>query len=322
MKVVNDVLDFSKIEAGKIELDNEVFNIKDYCQHVSAPLAAQAKAKGLAFVLEVSESSNLLVSGDRTKWGQVLRNLLSNAIKFTEQGKITVEIFCARVGGRIETTALVSDTGIGIPSELSETVFEPFRQEDASITRNYGGTGLGLAICKKLAGLMGGDIEINSTVGVGSQFRFSCFLNPADPVVEHVPQKTIARSLNILVAEDNQLNQKIIGAMLTKLACVVTMAANGLQAVKLLNETTYDLVLMDMQMPQMDGLNATKIIRSSSSMNRQVPIVALTANATEEHKKACYEAGMQDFLTKPLSMRKLEDIIHSYSDEDRQKLVG
>jgi signal transduction histidine kinase len=292
MKVVNDILDFSKIESGLLELDQEVFNLREYCQHILASFELEAKAKNLLLTSNFAFDNDILLEGDRTKWGQVLRNLLSNAVKFTEAGTISLSVQCISVSERMKVTALVSDTGIGIPLALYDQVFEPFRQEDTSITRNYGGTGLGLAICKKLSKLMGGDLELTSKVGHGSQFKFTCFLDLAQPIEEQIPELASTRRLKVLVAEDNQLNQKIARSMLHKLNCSVVIANNGLEAVRVLTEKVFDLVLMDMQMPKMDGLNATKIVRQGFGANKNIPIIALTANATEEHKRACFEEGM------------------------------
>jgi signal transduction histidine kinase/CheY-like chemotaxis protein len=322
MKVVNDILDFSKIEAGKIELDCEVFDLRKNFQHIVAPFISQAEAKNLALVANVSISNDSLVKGDRTKWGQVMRNLLSNAIKFTQRGTIEVITECTVERECVNVTAVVSDTGIGISAVNHKKVFEPFRQEDASITRNHGGTGLGLAICKKLAKLMGGDITIQSAIGVGSSFSFTCVLATAQPIAEQISEVKSHRPVKVLVAEDNPLNQKIVMAMLIKMNCLVTIAQNGFEAVRLLNESAFDIVLMDMQMPKMDGLNATRIVKQGSELNRNTPVIALTANATEEHKQACFEVGMEDFLTKPLSMNKLEEIVQRYCEEEVETLVG
>jgi signal transduction histidine kinase/ActR/RegA family two-component response regulator len=322
MKVVNDILDFSKIEAGKIELDCEVFDLRENFQHIVAPFVSQAEAKNLALVTNVSISNDSLVKGDRTKWGQVMRNLLSNAIKFTQRGTVEVVMECTVERECVNVTAVVSDSGIGISAANHKKVFEPFRQEDASITRNHGGTGLGLAICKKLAKLMGGDIAIQSAIGVGSSFSFTCVLATAQPIAEQIPEVKSHRPLKVLVAEDNPLNQKIVMAMLIKMNCLVTIAQNGFEAVRLLNESAFDIVLMDMQMPKMDGLNATRIVKHGSKLNRNTPVIALTANATEEHKRACFEVGMEDFLTKPLSMNKLEEIVQRYCEEEVETLAG
>ncbi len=322
MKVVNDILDFSKIEAGRIELDREVFVLKDYCEHIIASFEGQARAKNITLVCSLSSTAHIMVEGDRTKWGQVLRNLLSNAVKFTAKGGISLSVECTAVGKRMKITTMVSDTGIGIPLALHDQIFEPFRQEDTSITRNYGGTGLGLAICKKLAEVMGGNLTLQSKVGEGSQFEFTCFFDSAELATEQIAYVAARGGLKILIAEDNLLNQKIVGSMLRKLNCTVAIANNGLEAVRMLNAEEFDMVLMDMQMPQMDGLNATKIVRLGSSLNKDVPIIALTANATEEHKSACFDMGMQDFLTKPLSMKKLEELIHRYGKNEGEKLVG
>lgn len=322
MKVVNDILDFSKIEAGQIELDCVVFDLRENFQHIVAPFISQAEAKDLALVTKVSISNDSLVKGDRTKWGQVMRNLLSNAIKFTQRGTVEVVMECTVEHECVIVTALVSDSGIGISAANHKKVFEPFRQEDASITRNHGGTGLGLAICKKLANLMGGDIALQSTVGVGSSFSFTCVLATAQPIAEQIPEVKSHRPLKVLVAEDNPLNQKIVMAMLIKMNCLVTIAHNGFEAVRFLNESAFDMVLMDMQMPKMDGLNATRIVKLESKLNRNTPVIALTANATQEHKQACFEVGMEDFLTKPLSMNKLEEIVQRYCEEDVESLAG
>ena len=313
MGIVNDILDFSKIEAGKIELEKQDFSLQQAASSLAKTARAEAQRKGLDFDFDDSDLQQCFVNGDQTKWSQVVGNLLSNAVKFTETGSVSLKIQCQAIGqSRAKVSVRVSDTGVGIPEKMLARIFDPFKQEDASTTRKFGGTGLGLSICSELARLMGGSVTAHSTPGKGSTFVFESYMNTATGQAKAPEALSSLGTLNVMVVEDNVLNQKIAQAMLKKLGCEVTIAGNGIEAVDSSRTNAYDLILMDLQMPEMDGLDATREIRRRRGNNQRVPIIALTANATEVDKTSCLSAGMQDFLSKPVSMRKLDEVIHKH----------
>lgn len=317
MVIVNDILDFSKIEAGKTELEQENFDLIDSSRHLAESFKAEASEKKLALISDFSGIAYNFVRGDKTKWAQVVRNLLSNAVKFTESGQVTFTVSTHRINERVHILAAVEDTGIGIPRDMIKRIFDPFRQEDASTTRKYGGTGLGLSISSELARLMGGNIEATSVDGQGSTFTFNSYMDAATEVRSSTEDIAPHRTLKVLLAEDNRLNQKIAQAMLRKMNCEVTIAENGEQAIQKFAQDRYDLILMDVQMPTMDGLDATREIRLLENGQQATPIIALTANATEQDRETCFDAGMQDFLTKPISMAKLDQVISRHAQDIR-----
>jgi signal transduction histidine kinase/CheY-like chemotaxis protein len=314
LDIVNDILDFSKMEAGKLALNPIAFNLQDCVGETMRALALRADQKGLKLIYRVSSDIPVYVTGDPGRIRQVLINLVGNAIKFTQQGEVVVRVQSASRGDhKLELCFTVADTGIGIPADKHSLIFEAFAQADGSATRNFGGTGLGLAISSQLAGLMGGRIWVDSTVGKGSTFHFTTQVSVAAEQhassVQTVHAET-SRKLRILVAEDNPVNQKVVLRMLGKLGHLTTIAANGQEALAALAAHSFDLVFMDIQMPEMDGLTATKYIRElEQQTGRHLPIVAMTAHAMKGDEELCLAAGMDGYVSKPVSGRQIEETI-------------
>jgi signal transduction histidine kinase/streptogramin lyase len=293
--LINDILDLSKLEAGRMATERVDFALRASIEDVLSQIASAAHGKQLAVTLHVARSVPRRLAGDPTRVRQVLMNLLGNAVKFTERGEISVHVAPTTDGVRVE----VRDTGIGLDADARASLFQPFMQADVSTTRRFGGTGLGLSIAKGLVEAMGGEIGVASTPGEGSRFAFSIRLlegaAPADtPAVPNGPDRAApARALRVLLAEDNPINQKLAQLMLQKLGHASVVAGNGEEAVALVARESFDLVLMDMQMPVMDGIEATRRIRATGAT---LPIVAMTANAMEADRMRCLEAGMNGFL--------------------------
>ncbi|MEL6591086.1 MAG: ATP-binding protein [Bacteroidota bacterium] len=320
LTIINDILDFSKIEAGKIELENEVFRLNDCVQQAVELLDFAAKQKGLQ--LQFRETSSALVRGDITRLRQVLINLMGNAIKFTEEGYVRISLE-SEVGSSPTTFHFqVQDTGIGIPADRLDRLFKSFSQVDASTTRKYGGTGLGLAICKKLVELMGGSIWVESQVqgdghNGGSTFHFSVQLELAEddalPIGAETPDVLLSadqkRALRILLAEDNPVNQKVALRMLDKLGYQAEFVSNGREVLEALAEREYDLILMDIQMPEMDGLAATREIVNKYGSAKRPLIIAMTANAMLGDREKYLAAGMDDYISKPIRIHELDETI-------------
>ncbi len=321
LSLIDGILDLSKIEARKIVLENTSFNLRDAVGDIAQIMQVQANAKGLSMHSSVSPAIPLLLRGDAHRLRQVLTNLVANAIKFTERGEVRLD---AALESRCDHTATVgftiTDTGIGIhPGQVGE-LFSPFTQADCSTTRRYGGTGLGLTISKQLVELMGGAIGVNSREGRGSTFKFTAVFELA-PASEQPAAfergdrrsgtwtKTThsQRTARILVAEDNVTNQKVVLAQLQKLGFQASAVCTGADATEAVQQGSYDLVLMDCQMPVMDGFEATRLIRRSTCPN--IPIIAVTADAMSEDRNRCLSAGMSDYLAKPLELQSLEDTL-------------
>jgi PAS domain S-box-containing protein len=314
LSIINDVLDLSKIEAGRLELEEVEFNVGAVLDNVRSLIAEQAQSKGLAIEVD-DEASSLWLRGDPTRLRQALLNFAGNAVKFTEHGSVCLQ---ARLQSRdesgYEVRFEVRDTGIGIDPEKLPRLFDAFTQADVSTTRRYGGTGLGLAITRRLARMMGGEAGGESTLGEGSTFWFTVRLPMARPDLAEEPMQewpdaalAVRRACSgarVLLAEDNEVNREVAVSMLGGVGLVVDTAENGMVAVQKVQQHAYALVLMDMQMPEMDGLDATRAIRAMPAY-AALPIVALTANVYEQDRRKCLDAGMNDFIAKPVIPEEL-----------------
>lgn len=338
--VVNDVLDISKIAAGKLELESIEFDLLSIVRDLETVFGRQAEQAGLGFSCHVGAKCPQFLVGDPTRIRQILFNLIGNALKFTEAGAVVVSIRAMASSDEGCTLKIaVRDSGIGIPESRMGRLFEPFSQIDASDTRKYGGTGLGLTICKSLSEAMGGDISVTSQAGVGSVFTVELPLAVSDrtPLKElssdsslEVPEgislggSVSSRPLSILVVEDSLVNQRVAEQMLKGvLNCSVEIVGDGAQSISFLRRHEVDLVLMDCQMPVMDGLEASKRIRSDSSvLDQEVVIVAMTANVLGQQREDCLRAGMDDFLAKPVKMESIRELMQRLVDVGRLKFSG
>jgi len=318
LRIINDILDFSKLEARRLEFERISFGVGHAINGAFELIRLKASEKGLELKASVAPEVPRRVKGDPGRLRQVLLNLVSNGIKFTEKGSVAVEARLIGIeAGRARIGFTVRDTGIGIPLDAQDVLFRQFSQVDSSISRRFGGTGLGLAICKGLVEHMGGTISVESTVGEGSTFHFDVLLDidtetPAAPPAEDAPARLPsepARRLRILLAEDNATNRLVATARLERMGHRVESVANGSEAVAAVQAAPYDLVLMDMMMPEMDGLAATRAIRALSGPEADLPIVALTANAFREDEEECLAAGMDAFLSKPVSVGQFTEVI-------------
>ena len=326
LTIIDDILDLSKIEAGRLEVTWVPFDLRAALREIGDLLAPRARAKGLEFVSRYPERVPTHFVGDPTRIRQILLNLAGNAIKFTHRGRVVVAVSVADAGeGRAAIGLEVEDTGIGIAPEVQARLFSRFTQADASTTRKYGGTGLGLAISRHLLELMHGRISVESAPGAGARFRCELTLLvaeaplaivPATPAAPPAPAPVAARrpeALRVLVVDDNQVNRLVANRMLSKLGCEVVEAVNGLEAVRLAAAGGLALVLMDCQMPELDGYAATAAIRAAES-GRRLPIVAMTANAMEGDRERCLAAGMDDYVTKPVSAAALARVLALWGD--------
>ena len=312
--ILDDILDLAKIEAGKMSLENRPFRLRPLVEQVGALMRPRAEKNGVALGVSVAPELSDAFEGDPLRVRQILMNLVGNAVKFTSEG--SVEIVVTLAGGDEEQAQVafaVSDTGPGIPQSKVHLLFDDFTQLDGSSTRKHGGTGLGLAISRSLARLMGGDITVESEVGRGSVFRFSLPLLrcSGEIVEEHEGTETDFSSMkgNVLLAEDNAVNTKMTVAMLKKTGLTVRHAQNGREAVEMWRSEPFDLILMDCEMPVMDGLEATRRIRSEEQDGKSIPIVALTAYAMKGDRERCLEAGMTEYISKPIRSRKLYSLL-------------
>tara|TARA_R110002126_G_scaffold5452_13_gene28789 strand:- start:4772 stop:7396 length:2625 start_codon:yes stop_codon:yes gene_type:complete len=318
LMILNDILDLSKIEADELDLECRDFSLAALIAGIDDMWQPQAAAKGLAWDWNVDDSLAPVLFSDSARLRQILFNLVSNALKFTETGGISLSVTQSeRTDGDIENTFEITDTGPGIPDGMEEKLFEKFTQADSSITRRYGGTGLGLAICKSLVERMGGTIHFDSAPGHGTTFRFSivCPAGSAaklpaeasgpDPLDAAPPTK----SLRVLVAEDNTVNQQVIQLMLLRAGHRCDLAGNGIEALAAVRNHPYDLVLMDIQMPEMDGVTATRRIRAIGGAFKTLPIIALTANAMKGDRERFIDAGMNDYVPKPIEIAQFNAAI-------------
>ena len=316
LDMINEILDFSKIEAGKLVIEFEDIDLAKLVSEVNAVFCLQAERKGLEFRSRIGLEVPRVVCGDCVRLRQILVNLIGNALKFTQEGHINVEVSSEGEDPNTVTFS-IRDTGIGIPEDKQQLIFEAFSQADDSTTRRFGGTGLGLTISSRLVAAMSGKIWVDSKPGLGSTFHFTLpFLKARNevPVVEsrtyiepisHIGSDS---SLNILLVEDNPVNQKLGIRLLEKAGHKVTLASNGSEAVDMSQNQPFDVILMDLQMPVMDGLQATALIRERDRLKaNHTPIIALTAHALPEHEQSCRLAGMDGYLTKPISKQKLTE---------------
>lgn len=312
LSIINDILDFSKIEANKLELESIDFSLKEICESLGRIFVAQLNEKNLSYTFKLDSNIPEYLNGDPLRIQQILLNLIGNSLKFTHQGGIHLDVSCLQCQPDIQLEFRVIDTGIGIPQTKLHTLFEAFTQVDSSTTRKYGGTGLGLQISKRLIELMGGRIHVESQLGEGSTFIFTTHLAPGSSVANQAAgtsrQLLPNTEKKILIAEDNQTNQIVISAMVKRLGYAFDMCSNGEEVIKALNSSAYSLVLMDCQMPILDGFQATKNIRQQAAI-KDIPIIALTAGATEKEREKCLEAGMDDFLSKPIKLGQLKDTL-------------
>ena len=324
LNIINDILDFSKMEAGKLKIRNTHFNIQNLVDKTIKSHLVSADEKGLELIYSISSKIPPYLVGDPDRLQQVLNNLISNAIKFTDKGEIVVTIKDTVIFGEsIELQFSVSDTGIGIPSNAMDKLFKSFSQIDGSYTRRYKGTGLGLAISKQLVELMGGKIWVESEEGKGSTFYFTIPFKIGNKSEEKLPEQTAIhksdKTLNILLAEDDYINQIVISRMLEKKGHFVDVVDNGLEAVTAHKNKKYDVILMDIQMPVMDGIEAAKLIRERDGSHQHTPIIALTAFALQGDKERFINLGMDGYIAKPVKMEELFSVIEYVLGTNRQE---
>jgi signal transduction histidine kinase/ligand-binding sensor domain-containing protein/CheY-like chemotaxis protein len=315
LTLLNEILDLSKVESGFMELESTPFSLVDCVAHVCALLEPNAIQKGIQLRSSVHSEVPSVVRGDRTRLQQVLMNLVGNAIKFTESGYVDLSLFPCSGS---EIGFLIEDSGIGIPEDKRKLIFEPFRQADGSTTRRFGGTGLGLAISNRIVELMGGKLAVESEVGLGSKFAFQLRLPAAELPSQPEPMasqaKRPSRPLRILLAEDNRVNQMVVTKLLERDGHTVSVAVDGALAFEALCRDPYDIVLMDIHMPVLDGISATQKIRESERNSKsRIPVIALSAGVLNEERTRCFEAGMDAFLPKPVQLEQLRNTLARFS---------
>ncbi len=320
--IINDILDFSKIEAGKLRLESIPFDLRVVVKDIAAQFDYSAKSKGIELRVDndATPFSGRLV-GDPGRIRQVMTNLLGNAIKFTAKGHVTISVSTTQMSDQVRVNIRIIDTGVGIADDKLPMLFRPFTQADGSTTRKYGGTGLGLSISKQLVELMGGTIGVQSEDGQGSTFWFQLTL-PIDGSTAAEPGASVANttvsellhlSIRALIVEDNIINQKVATRMLKKFGCVVDVAGNGKEALEAIAKTRYEIIFMDCHMPEMDGFEATRAIRTRKLT--RAPIIAMTAAVLDAERQACVDAGMDDFIAKPVLINELEQMLGKWMSE-------
>lgn len=325
LTIINDILNFSKIESGKLELEKQPLHLQTCIEEALNLLTCKASEKNLRLVYLIDPSTPNIIMGDVTRLCQILINLIGNAVKFTATGEVAVSVTAQKQNSEFSSDSFyeiqfaVKDTGIGIPADRMDRLFKSFSQVDSSITRQYGGTGLGLSISKRLCEMMGGRIWVESQVGFGSTFYFTIVAQPA-PETRQIEKQSFQQQkekcllhaqthpLRILLAEDNTVNQKVAEHILQQMGYQADIASNGLEVLEALRRQPYDVVLMDVQMPEMDGLTATRYICQEWPQARP-RIIALTANAMQSDRACCFEAGMDDYLSKPLRVDELVEAL-------------
>jgi CheY-like chemotaxis protein len=312
LQIINDILDISKIDAGRMEFEATPFSVSELVNDVCGLLRFKAQERGVGLVAQLDPDASGHFLGDGNRLRQVLLNLVSNGVKFTLTGQVQLKVHRSAKGLQFD----VIDTGIGITGEAIGRLFTSFSQADSSMTRRFGGTGLGLVISQGLVTGMGGLIEVKSTPGHGSWFSFSLPLTPVDMAAPDPDLTALAliqrqqlKPAHLLVAEDNLVNQKLASLTLEGLGHRVDIAPNGVEAVRMARQTAYHLILMDIQMPDMDGLEATRHLRSDGGLSTGVPIVAMTANVMNADRVMCTDAGMADFLAKPFHAHELKAML-------------
>jgi hypothetical protein len=333
LTIINEILDYSKMEAGKTVLDRVAFHLPSLVKDAMKSLAILAEQKGLELGVDIAPDVPADLTGDPIRLGQVLINLVGNAIKFTERGEVRVDVSVeSMTDDRACLQFSVRDTGIGIALEEQEGLFQEFQQAHTSGRRLYGGTGLGLAVSKSIVTLMGGTIGLKSMPGEGTTITFLAYFNlsPVSQTAPPIPRlddnarngrpsstvtvpaagmRASSVSLSILLAEDNLVNQRVAMSMMGKMGHRITLATNGLEAVEQWRQGDFDLILMDVQMPEMTGLQAAMQIRREEAAGAHTPIVAMTASAMSEERDRCLAAGMDGFISKPVSYKVIEDTI-------------
>jgi PAS domain S-box-containing protein len=314
LTLLNDLLDSAKIESGKLELESAPFSLRRMLDQITRVLAVRASEKGLSFYCRMPDHTPDAVLGDRLRLQQVLLNLAGNAVKFTERGDVEIGLHASQENGEACLEFAVRDTGIGIPPSGMERLFRPFSQADASMARRFGGTGLGLAICKNLTEMMGGRIWVESEVGKGSTFYFTVRLPlakelPSDFEAPLTVPAVACAQLRILLVEDNPANQRLGTYILQDRGHLVEIAGDGQEAVYLAERNRYDVILMDVQMPGMNGLEATAAIRKRQGSGSRVPIIAMTAHAMRGDRDRCLAAGMDGYLSKPVNAREMIGLV-------------
>ncbi|RPH69664.1 response regulator, partial [bacterium] len=329
LTIINDILDFSKIESGKLNLEEYPMEIRRCIEEAIDLLAPKALDKKINLFYLIQPDVPALILADVTRIRQILVNLVNNAIKFTESGEVFISVSMDERESDTENIPLhisVKDTGIGIPEDKQEKLFQAFSQIETSTTRKFGGTGLGLAICKKLVEMMNGKIWVESIPGEGSTFHFTIKVKASEQVAKTNNNISIKKTkqreeklsalfpLKILVAEDNIINQKLFLSILKKLGYHADAAANGIEVLDMLKQKKYDIVFMDIQMPEMDGLTATELILENYSPEDRPVIIAMTANAMPGDREICFAAGMSDYLSKPIIFDKLRSVLCNWGE--------
>lgn len=337
LEILNDILDLSKIESGKMRIADVDFNMRDVVDESISILSMRVKEKGLTLINNYDDESETYLRGDPVRIRQIIINLLSNAVKFTDKGKITVDLKTNRISdNRFNVSIAITDEGIGIPKEKISYLFQPFSQIDGSYTRKFGGTGLGLAISKQFVNLMDGEINVESELGKGSRFYFNIKLNaPKDKTIRNTSvrlrritkidediqpeseedakiKKDNRSKYRLLLAEDNFINQKVALRILSDAGYKTDAVTNGKAAFEAVNNNSYNIVLMDIQMPEYDGFSGTKMIRNIQNEKKDIPIIAITAHALAGDKEKCIEAGMNDYLSKPIIADQMISMIDSW----------